>query len=253
MRLHANSVFLYATLVCLWAVLHTACQHITLPANEVGLLNEVMEAESAPSLTFLSIGFQFLVYKKSQHHEPVHGLNPLLSNYIKAGLECYGSVKFESILKTEITHLDIRYVMIQAGFEAVPVSKEDLRNGLQRLKYNVKFFPSHSATIESQFGGYAKLTILHDPNRPTEPLDRSKMMMFIYVYKPSLAVNPLNEFTPLTSMKPYSSAAALIPASSPAIHAPQTNFSRVLAVFDFPIPSQTLIPDRMIVIRWESS
>ncbi|KAJ3774760.1 hypothetical protein FB446DRAFT_727817 [Lentinula raphanica] len=191
MRLHANSVFLYATLVCLWAVLHTACQHITLPANEVGLLNEVMEAESAPSLTFLSIGFQFLVSKKSQHHEPVHGLNPLLSNYIKAGLEYYGSVKFESILKTEITHLDIRYVMIQAGFEAVPVSREDLRNGLQRLKYNVKFSPSHTATMESQFEGYAKLTILHDPNRPTEPLDRSKMMMFIYVYKPSLAVNAL--------------------------------------------------------------
>ncbi|KAJ3758313.1 hypothetical protein EV360DRAFT_83181 [Lentinula raphanica] len=247
MRLHANSVFLYATLVCLWAVLHTACQHITLPANEDGLLNEVMKADSAPPLTSLSIGFQFLVSKKSQHHEPIHGLNPLLSNYIKAGLEYYGS----------------------AGFEAVPVSKEDLRNGLQRLKYNVKFFPSHSATIESQFEGYAKLTILHDPNRPTEPLDRSKMMMFIYVYKPSLAVNPLkyeivrigpvrkvdyiSEFTPLTSMKSYCSASALMPASSPAIHAPQTNSSRDLAIFDFPIPSQILIPDRMIVIRWERS
>ncbi|KAJ3774766.1 hypothetical protein FB446DRAFT_457022 [Lentinula raphanica] len=166
MRLNTKSV-LYA-LVCLSAILHTACGS-PLPTPDVVI--PISSAAPGPSLS-IHYSFQHpgaAVLRVLSHH-PVKGINELLYNYILAGFD-----HFHTALGYTVAHIHFDYVTDNKGTDPVPhffdYYFEEL--GLWEFQYHITFSSQPSDTV-SNIGiwGDAYLTIFVDPNFPTKPVDR---------------------------------------------------------------------------------
>ncbi|KAJ3758315.1 hypothetical protein EV360DRAFT_70423 [Lentinula raphanica] len=134
MRLNPSSVF-YA-LVCLSTILHTAC------ASPVPVKNDVHSDRDTilyrVSFPGKKMGFERLI--------------PLLKNYYRAGLSCYGS-HLRQGQSIDISNIN------QSESEFLPESVQDMEGGWQKLHFAAEFHDSGN-----HYSGTSNLDVFYHPS-----------------------------------------------------------------------------------------
>ncbi|KAJ3774762.1 hypothetical protein FB446DRAFT_456928 [Lentinula raphanica] len=136
MRLNPSSVF-YA-LVCLITILHTTC------AGPVPINNDVHPNHSGRDIILYRV---FSGKGKSFKH-----LVPLLKNYNKVGLSCYGS-HLRQGQSIDISNEN------ESESEFLPESVQDMEGGWQKLHFAAEFYDSGN-----HYSGTSNLDVFYHPS-----------------------------------------------------------------------------------------